>query len=203
MGGPIQPNMNTAGARYAAMEPDAKKRAGDAAVRDVPVVESVDRFSLSVEAAELRVSATMVEQSLTGAYAALAEQGDALVSEAFEAAGKTEYMESIAGATDQSAEATAARILGGITGYIFGAFQDQNPEFTEEDFDKFHVAVTEGFEKGLREAADILRSMSVMTNEVSEDIAKTTEIVRSGLAEFYESIADSFGGSDPSLKAIA
>lgn len=202
MGGPIPTSLNSPGVRYAAIEAEAPKRSGDGVAKDVRVVQGADRFSMSIEASELRVGATVVDQALSGAYDALA-QTSGLASAAFESAGKSDYLASIADATDVSPEATAGRILGGVTGYIFGAFQSNNPEFSKADFDKFHAAVSQGFEQGLREAADILRSMSVMTNEVSEDIAKTTEIVRDGLADFYDSIANSFGGPNPAMKAIA
>ncbi len=199
MGGPVPTTLSTASVRYAAMEIEAPKRAGDGAVKDVPVVHSADRFTLSAGALKHRVSTTSTDQALAGAYEALAAEGHV----DFEAAGKTEYLESVANPTDLSPEATADRILGGITGYIFGAFEMNKPEYSAEDFDAFHVAVTEGFEKGLREAADILRGMDVMTNEVSENIAKMTELVRDGLANFYESIADGFNNDTPPLQVAA
>jgi len=199
MGGTTPTSLNTAGVRYAAIEADTGKRTPDAAVKDVPVVQAADRFSLSVEASELTVSTTVVDQALTKAYEAMSAGATA----GFEAAGKTEYMESIANPTDLSAQATAGRIVGGITGHIFDAFQAQKPEFTAAEFDSFHAAVSDGFEQGLRDAANILRTMSVMTNGVSDDIAETTELVRSGLADFYDSIANSFAPNTPPLQALA
>ena len=190
MGGTV-PTTANAGVRYAAMETEAPKRSRAGAATEAPAARAADRFTVSAEAFDLRVSSTSVDKALSGAYEALAARG----SVDFEAAGKTEYLESIANPTDLSPEATAGRILGGITGYIFGAFELNNPEFTAADFESFNAAVTEGFERGLRDAADILRGMSVMTNALSQDIAKTTELVRDGLASFYESIADGFSDS--------
>jgi len=201
MSGPTPTSLRHAGVRYSSLDVEVSRRRGDGASKNAAAVKAADRFTLSAKAANLRVSRTVVETTLSSGEASLASADydtaltnayTELASSPFESAGKTEYLDSISNPSDLSAEATAGRILGGVAGYIFGAFQLQNPDFAFAEFEGFHAAVSEGFERGLRDAADILRGLSILTNEGSQGIAETTEIVRAGLADFYDTIADTF-----------
>lgn len=107
--------------------------------------------------------------------------------ELFMAAGKAEFdAQAFGPQVDTSPEATAGRILDGITGYIFNAWQMQNPEATEADFLKFQDQVMSGFEKGLQDAKDILTGLQAMTPELETEIGRTEQIVRDGLDEFFQ-----------------
>lgn len=103
----------------------------------------------------------------------------------FETAGRSEYLASIAEPTDLSAEATANRILGGIRGYIYGAFRMSKPDATAEDFEEFASEVMRGSEQGMGEAREILKALSVLDASLSEDIGRTESLVREGLDEFF------------------
>ena len=86
-------------------------------------------------------------------------------AELFEQAGRSEYLASIAEPTDLSAEATADRILGGITGYIFGAFSLARGELDADDVEEFAARAREGLERGLREAGEILGAISQLRGD--------------------------------------
>lgn len=45
-------------------------------------------------------------------------------------------------------------------------------------------------EKGLRKAAEILRSMDIANQPAASRGAETAEIIRSGLAKYYDGVAD-------------
>ena len=50
-------------------------------------------------------------------------------------------------------------------------------------------------ERGLRKAAEILRSMDIANQPAASRGAETAEIIRSGLAKYYEGVADSYTGA--------
>jgi hypothetical protein len=112
--------------------------------------------------------------------------------EILEQAGKSEYLQSIESPDDLSPEATAGRILGGITGYIYGAFKLQNPEATAEDFERFKAQVQEGFERGLGQAKSTLEGLERLDDEMVSGIDRTETLVREGLDEFFAHEADRY-----------
>ena len=93
--------------------------------------------------------------------------------------------ESILSAIDLSPQATAARILSGVQGYIYRAFMAQHPEATPADFERFRNEVIRGLERGLYEARSILAGLSMLDAELSEEIGQTEALVRKGLEEFF------------------
>lgn len=105
--------------------------------------------------------------------------------ELFDEAGRADYLSSIADPTDLSSAATAKRILGGITGYIYGGFKLANEELGLEEFEAFKSQVLDGFERGMAEAGRVLGALSVLDPELASDIAETERLVREGLDEFF------------------
>lgn len=152
-----------------------------------------DEVSLSNVSSEMRLRALIIEKTLTAAeeYASSSIDQDLFIQ-----AGKEEYLESISTATDTSPEATAGRIVGGITGYIFGAFKLQNPDYTEEQLKDFQSQVMGGFEKGLSEAREIITALSAMDEGLSQSIDKTASIVREQLEKFFEDRFNEFKQPD-------
>jgi len=104
--------------------------------------------------------------------------------ELLDQAGRGEYLRSIASPLDTSAEATAERILGGITGYIYGAFRLSRGELSEADLDSFARDASRGFEQGLGEARGLLEASSALSAGLATDIDTMAELVRDGLAAF-------------------
>ena len=89
-----------------------------------------------------------------------------------------------AASQDNSAEATAARIVDMSTAF-YGQYLEQNKlEDNEESRGKFIDIVSGGFEKGYKEAQDILQGLKVLEGEVASGIDKTRELVLKGFAAF-------------------
>lgn len=182
----IQATVTIASLHRSTFEVEVARRSHAAPVEPV-VPDAGDQLTLSPRAAALRADRVAVSRALEGAYEALAAP-----AVDFEVAGRSDYLASVSGATDMSPQATAGRILGGITGYIYGAFRNLHPEATRDELDAFHAAVTEGFERGLAEANDVLQGLYVMTDDLSRKVAETTRLVRAGLAEFYANVAEAY-----------
>jgi len=106
--------------------------------------------------------------------------------EIFEQAGRSDYLSSIAGETDTSAEATAQRILGGVTGYIFGAFRLSRGELGAGDIDEFEREALRGFERGLGQARELIEGLGALTGDLDADISETARLVRDGIRSFAE-----------------
>ena len=89
---------------------------------------------------------------------------------------------------DNSAEATADRILSQSTAF-FDAYARQNPNKDPETMlNDFVGIVRGGFEKGYAEAAKILDGLGVMGKDspVAADINKTYELVQKGYDDFLQ-----------------
>ncbi len=151
---------------------------------DAPAKKSSEREEVEISAAAVRLRA---DHDLINAVFGGVEVDITPIEghEVFEAAGKTEYLESIEKPEDLSPEATAERILGGIKSYIYGAFKLANKDATAEDFDQFQADVMRGFEQGLGEAKTIIEGLSALTPELAEDVDQTEALVRQGLEDFF------------------
>ncbi|MEE8558790.1 MAG: DUF5610 domain-containing protein [Myxococcota bacterium] len=150
-------------------------------------VKRTETLHVSERAQALRGQRELLERILGGAETGIRE-----VEEALEKAGKSAYLESIESPADLSPEATAERILGGITGYIYGAFRLESPDATAEDFERFQAKVLEGFGRGLAEAKDTLEGLALLSDALvgSIDVAETR--VRDGLEEFFAGEAENY-----------
>jgi len=175
------------------------REAGESAAA-TPFASTIDEVALRGTAEVASLNSMIVERVLSRTEARLtagAQRGEALASSAgaqdlFAAAGKAEFeARAAAAAKDVSPEATAGRIVEGITGYIFKAYQMQRPEMTEEAFLSFQEQVLTGFEAGLEDAKDILTGLQAMTPELTRSIDRTEELVREQLAKFFETTLES------------
>jgi len=140
-----------------------------------------ERVQISPQAERLRTQRAILQ----AAFGGVERVADSDLRDLFEAAGRGEYLDSIAQPTDVSPEATAKRILGGITGYIYGAFRLAHPDATVEDFDRFSADVLRGFERGLGEARSTIEGLSALTPELASGIDHTESLVREGLESFF------------------
>lgn len=89
-----------------------------------------------------------------------------------------------AASQDNSAEATAQRIVDMSTAF-YGKYLEQNKlEDNEESRGKFIDLISGGFEKGFKEAQDILQGLKVLEGDIAAGIDKTHELVLAGFAAF-------------------
>ena len=89
-----------------------------------------------------------------------------------------------AASQDNSAEATANRIVSLSTGF-FDAFKKQNPDLDDDAaLSKFMDTISGGMEKGFKEARDILGGLKVLGGDIASNIDKTYELVQKGYADF-------------------
>ena len=85
---------------------------------------------------------------------------------------------------DNSAEATAGRIVSMSTAF-FDAYAARRPEDDPETVLRdFTDVIRGGFEKGFGEARDILSGLGVFTGAVEADVTKTRELVLQGYDRF-------------------
>ena len=85
---------------------------------------------------------------------------------------------------DNSAEATAGRIVSMSTAF-FDAYAARRPEDDPETVLRdFMDVIRGGFEKGFGEARDILSGLGVFTGAVEADVTKTRELVLQGYDRF-------------------
>jgi len=85
---------------------------------------------------------------------------------------------------DNSAEATAKRILAGSTG-LLAAFEAQHPDASgDAAVTDFVNTIRGGFEKGFKEAAGILGALNALGGGVSDAINQTYSLVEKGYDDF-------------------
>ncbi|MFA7607212.1 MAG: DUF5610 domain-containing protein [Rhodocyclaceae bacterium] len=96
-------------------------------------------------------------------------------------------IQNAAASQDNSAEATAGRILDFATGF-FDAYAAQRPNDDPEQVARDFVdLIRGGFEKGFGEARDILSGLGVFAGDVESGVMKTHELVHKGLDDFLAS----------------
>ena len=89
-----------------------------------------------------------------------------------------------AASQDNSAEATAQRIVSLSTGF-FDAFKKQNPDLDDDAaLSKFMDTISGGMEKGFKEARDILGGLKVLGGDIAGNIDETYALVQKGYADF-------------------
>lgn len=144
-----------------------------------------DRVTLSPAGLQHQASSRLTSAPLDATERQVADVLEQAYNELYERAGKSDYMASIADTSDRSADATAGRILGGITGYIYKAYQLGHPDMTAERFDAFQTQVLKGFDQGLSEAKGMISVAGLLDPAMTENIGKTEELVHRGLEDFF------------------
>jgi hypothetical protein len=159
-----------------------------------------DRVTLSPAALQHQATSRLTTTPLDATERQVADVLEQAYSELYERAGKSDYMASIADTSDRSADATAGRILDGITGYIYKAYQMGHPDMTAERFDAFQTQVLEGFSQGLSEAKGMISVAGLLDPEMTLDIGKTEDLVHRGLEDFFAREKERlFGNPKPEL----
>jgi len=87
---------------------------------------------------------------------------------------------------DVSPDATANRIVT-LSTALFPLYEQQNPEFTqEESLSRFIDVIRSGVEQGFFEAREILQGLGVLEGKIEADIDRTFNLVLEGFAGFVE-----------------
>ena len=88
---------------------------------------------------------------------------------------------------DNTPEGTAGRIVSLSTGF-FDAFKKQHSDLSDTDVMKqFMTTIRSGFEKGFKEASNILQGLKVLNGDIAANINKTYDLVQKGYADFEAS----------------
>ena len=95
-----------------------------------------------------------------------------------------------AASEDNSAKATAERIVSASTAFYSQYLEQNKLEDNEESRGKFVDLISGGFEKGFKEAQHILKGLKVLSGDVEAGIDQTHELVLQGFAAFRAGPAD-------------
>lgn len=91
---------------------------------------------------------------------------------------------------DNTADATASRIVSMSTA-LYGKYLEKNKlEDNEASRGKFIDVISVGFEQGFKEAQDVLGGLKVLEGDIAASIDKTRELVLKGFAEFRAPTVD-------------
>lgn len=137
------------------------------------------RMNASIMQASLDVSISTKNEPLALLYkSAINSLNDTLKTELGENAIQN------AASQDNTPEGTAGRIVSLSTGF-YEAYKTQNPEVDETTvLQNFMETIRSGFEKGYKEAVDILQSLKVFDGDIAANVEKTYQLVIQGYADF-------------------
>lgn len=142
-----------------------------------------DRSKLQLNAAILQASMNVSISSQNDPLALVYKSAITSINEALQADFGDSAVQNAA-SQDNSAEATANRIVSLSTGF-FEAFKKQNPGMDNDAaLEKFMGTISGGMEKGFSEARDILKGLNVLQGDIAGNIDKTYELVQKGYADF-------------------
>lgn len=106
-------------------------------------------------------------------------------------------IENAAASQDNSPQATAERILRLSTAF-YDAYREQNKlEDNAASREQFIGVVRGGFEKGFKEAQDVLEGLKVLGGDVASGIDKTFALVMQGYDDFVAGAQSQPGGPTP------
>jgi hypothetical protein len=159
------------------VETGGERPYGGAARREA--TGSAVRVRLSPDGREALVRSELAPRILDRVAEALGLETDAL-----DAAGREEYLESIATPLDPRSEDTAEPILGGILSFVYDAFRLEHPDPSHEQVRGFVARALRGTERGMHDAMDLLRAFTARGAELEAESTHTLESVRAGLERF-------------------
>lgn len=181
-GGNSAPSVSSvsSGAANSVANKDDKVQQGGAAQMSVN-----DKSRLQLNAAILQASLNVSLSSQNDPLALVYKSAITGINEALQADFGDNAVQNAA-AQDNSAEATASRIVSLSTGF-FEAFKQQNPGMDNDAaLEKFMSTISGGMEKGFTEARDILKGLNVLQGDIAGNIDKTYALVQKGYADFVE-----------------
>jgi hypothetical protein len=89
-----------------------------------------------------------------------------------------------AASQDNSPEATAGRIVSLSTAFYDAYREQKGLEDNQQTREQFIGVIQGGFERGFKEAQDVLEGLKVLSGEVADGIDKTFELVLKGYQDF-------------------
>jgi 2-oxoglutarate dehydrogenase complex dehydrogenase (E1) component-like enzyme len=154
-------------------------------------IKDVDSPASAVAKANASLNSAIVQTSLSVAISSgndplallykTAIQG---INEALEPSMGKDAIQNAATSDDNSAEATADRIVKQSTAFYDQYRQQNKLEDNAETRGKFIDILKGGFEQGFKEAQDVLTSLKALQGDVATGIDKTHELVLKGFADF-------------------
>jgi hypothetical protein len=105
-------------------------------------------------------------------------------------------------ASGASAAQVAGTIFSGVTQVIFGAYEMQHPDMSEDDFEQFIEDVRKGIKQGVGQARSMLESTDSLGEETSSAIEQTLEILHERMNSWFSDTRSSLfpsGASKPEL----
>lgn len=167
-------------------------------------VKDVDSPASAVAKARASLNGAIVQTSLNVAINAGNEPMALLLKSAINGINEElqpsmgkDAIQNAAATQDNSAEATAGRILSLSTGF-YEAYREQNKlEDNPESRAQFVEVIRGGFEKGFKEAQSVLQDLKVLGGEVAAGIDKTFALVMQGYDDFVAGPRSQPGGPMP------
>jgi hypothetical protein len=158
---------------------------GSNKVKDVDSPASATaKAHASLNSAIIQTSLNVAIQSGNDPLALLYKTAIEGINEALAPQFGKDAVQNAAANQDNSAEATAERIIKMSTAF-YDAYRQQNKlEDNAATREQFIGVVSGGFEKGFKEAQDILGGLKVLEGAVAAGIDKTHELVLKGFAAF-------------------
>tara|TARA_R110002050_G_scaffold165173_12_gene295536 strand:+ start:682 stop:1308 length:627 start_codon:yes stop_codon:yes gene_type:complete len=172
-------NMST-GQQASKLEDDQKLEKAQASISlsnkqqlNAAIIESSLNYNTSIGDQPLSL---VLKTALQGINEALNEMGvENTVEEAYESG------------VDFSPEAVAERIVSFSTQFL-SSYREQHPEMDEEEaLNAFVNIIGGGIDQGFDEAKEVLTSLKVLGEDISDTIDKTYALVQEGLQSFVES----------------
>ncbi len=144
-------------------------------------IESLETQRLVTE----RVLSRVESESVSGLSPVQAQQ-------LFQTSGQAQFQSDLASQQGEAAtpEAMAGQIVQGITGYIFKAFQANNPDLDRTKLEGFQQQALKGVDQGLGDARDILTGLQVLNSDLADSLDKTGQLARQQLASFFSKTAE-------------
>ncbi len=154
-------------------------------------VKDVDSPASAVAKARANLNSAIVQTSLNVAISAgnepmalLLKSAITGINEELEPVLGKDAIENAAATQDNSAEATAARIVSLSTAF-YDAYRQQNKlDDTEQARAQFVDVIRGGFENGFKEAQQVLEGLKVLGGDVAAGIDRTYELVMKGFDDF-------------------
>ncbi len=148
------------------------------------VASTTAKATASLNSAIVQASLTVSISSGNDPLALLLKTGIEGINEALEPSLGKDAIQNAATSQDNSAEATADRIVKQSTAFYDQYRQQNKLEDSPETRGKFIDLISGGFEKGFKEAQDVLTSLKALQGDVSKGIDQTHALVLKGFADF-------------------
>ncbi len=164
----------------ATLEPETKPKEVDSAATTATKAKAA--LNTAIVQASLNVSISSGNEPLALLYKSAIEG----INEKLAPTLGPDAIQNAAANQDNSADATADRIVKLSTAF-YDAYRKQNGLEDNEDSRKQFIDVIQGgFEQGFKEAQDVLQGLKVLGGDIAAGIDKTHELVLKGFQDFLK-----------------